>query len=190
MKRKPSLNSLNWIEAGFRSLTANGPEGIRAEVIARELKVSKGSFYWHFKDVQALKTAMIDHWEKVATGSIIVDLEKSNTLSDERLRRLVDIATGKHNLPYGGVLSESAIRDWGRYDNMAAQCVERVDKKRLSYLATLFKEYGFTKLAAQKNANILYGALIGLGALSHRELVKLNPDLQHLLAVLLKEKAG
>ena len=41
--------------AGFRALSAEGPQGIRVEAIARQLKLSKGSFYWHFKDVQALK---------------------------------------------------------------------------------------------------------------------------------------
>ncbi len=185
MKRKTALNPLDWIEAAFRSLTEQGPQGIRAEAIARDLKVSKGSFYWHFKDVSALKKAMLKHWEEAATGAIISELEYGETPAEMRLKYLVDAATGKKSAPYGGVLAETAIRDWGRYDKIAAQYVERVDKQRLAYLSSLFKECGFGKRHAQANANILYGALVGLGALSHHGLVDLRSDLRQLLSHLL-----
>ncbi|MEE9314522.1 MAG: TetR/AcrR family transcriptional regulator [Rhizobiaceae bacterium] len=181
MKTKKPLNANDWIEAAFRSLTKKGPEGIRAEAIARDLKVSKGSFYWHFKDVPALKKAMLNHWKEGATEAIILLIEGSNSTPEEQLKLLVITATGENNLPYGGALTETAIRDWGRYDKSAARTVLSVDKRRLAYLEKLFTEHGAKPKQARINATILYGALIGLENLAHNNLANSQDELLSLL---------
>ncbi|MEE9375407.1 MAG: TetR/AcrR family transcriptional regulator [Rhizobiaceae bacterium] len=188
MKTKKPLTVGDWIGAAFRSLTKHGSKGIRAESIARDLKVSKGSFYWHFKDVPALKKAMLDHWKQSATEAIISQAEDGKSTPAEQLKFVVNAATGNNNASYGGVLAETAIRDWARYDKLAGKTVLAVDKKRLTYLEVLFTNHGTKPKRARSNSAILYGALIGLEGLSHRGLANLNDDLLALLKQLLRDE--
>ncbi|MFN3661424.1 TetR family transcriptional regulator [Yoonia sp.] len=41
----------DWLMAGFRALASHGPSALRAAALARDLGTTKGSFYWHFKDL-------------------------------------------------------------------------------------------------------------------------------------------
>ncbi|MEP2717314.1 TetR/AcrR family transcriptional regulator [Pseudophaeobacter sp.] len=184
---KTNLDANAWIQAAFRALTRGGPQAIKAEAIARELGVSKGSFYWHFKNVGALKTQMLQHWRREATDSIIEALETDGTSAAERLKKLVEVSTGSADEEYGGVLVEASIRDWARYDSTASETVRTVDEGRLAYLNTLFEQCGFNPAKRASSSAILYSSLIGLASLSHNGLADLRADLQFLLETLLKE---
>ncbi len=183
---KPHLTPNDWIKASFAALTSGGPQAIRAEAIARKLKVSKGSFYWHFVDVPALKLAMLDHWEKAATKDIIELVNLRASTAKDRLRVLVQISTSSTDTAYGGVLAEAAIRDWARYDKTAAAAVKAVDKRRLDFVQTQFQAHGTPNAICKQNANILYAALIGLEHLSHHGFASRSRDLGALLDHLLR----
>ncbi len=182
---KENLTPLDWIKAGFRALCEGGPQAIRAERIAKELQVSKGSFYWHFKTVDDLKRQMLEAWKQRATERTISDLEDSQLPPKEKLFALIERATGSESQSYGGRIVEAAIRDWGRYDARAAGMVAEVDALRLSYLRDRLSECGLQQEACATNAAILYGALIGLETLSHDGLVDSGQALSSLLAQLL-----
>ena len=174
-----------WIEAAFRALTTGGPQAIRAEAIARDLNVSKGSFYWHFDNVDDLKKRMLRQWKEEATESIIATLDGNEAPAPEKLRLLVEFATSDANVRYGGVMAEAAIRDWARYDTNAAATVKAVDLQRLEYLDSLFGQCSTKHAKTRTNSAILYGALIGLGSLSHAGLANVRDDLNCLLETLL-----
>lgn len=178
------LNPRSWIQAAFRALSKGGPSAIRAETIARDLNVSKGSFYWHFKNVDDLKFQMLELWQDQATGSIIVDLEATGLSAVEKLKALIDRATSGGNVPYGGLLVEAAIRDWGRYDELVAQRVAKVDRTRLDYLEQLFSEYGIKASNVHSNAAIFYAALIGLEPLAYTGQADVRTELHNLLGIL------
>ncbi|WP_429121454.1 TetR/AcrR family transcriptional regulator [Ensifer sp. 4252] len=189
MATKTPLSSDDWVKAAFRALSTGGVQAIRAEAIARDLKVSKGSFYWHFRDVPDLKAQMLEHWAAQATDAIIADVEANDGSGREQLRLLVEAATGDRNLAYGGVQAEGAIREWARYDDAAAAVLKVVDQRRLAYVARLFERCGFFAASSRSGANILYGALIGLEALASGELADLRTDMLALLSALL-ERGG
>ncbi|WP_409567793.1 TetR family transcriptional regulator [Rugamonas sp. DEMB1] len=50
------LNRQAWIDAGLGKLAEDGPQSLKVMGIAQHLGVTKGSFYWHFADLQAYKT--------------------------------------------------------------------------------------------------------------------------------------
>ena len=181
MDAKTTLTRTDWITAAFRALTTGGPQAIRAEAIARDLKVSKGSFYWHFKDVPALNTAMISHWQQMATDAVISDLDAEGQPAPERLRKLMATATSSANEAYGGRQAEAAIRDWGRYDKAVQNAVQDVDQRRMGYVAALFQDCGFTPGLAEQNARLLYAGLVGIAHLRASE----SKDLGTLLEILL-----
>jgi AcrR family transcriptional regulator len=183
-----SLNKQIWIEASFRALTAGGPFAVRVEAIARVLDVSKGSFYWHFKDVADLKNEMLMHWKTAATDAVIEDFQQSAGSAVEKLAALIAFATGDADVPYGGRLAEAAIRDWARYDKTVASTVKAVDVERLQYIEYLFQQGGMNAAKCRPNARIFYGSLIGLEALAHQGLAETKSDLTTLLAALLENQ--
>lgn len=85
------LSREDWLLAGLRALASGGPEAIKAERLARGLGTTKGSFYWHFKDVPAFRAAMLDHWRNRALTSIIAEIENEQTPTSA-LRKLAQIA--------------------------------------------------------------------------------------------------
>jgi AcrR family transcriptional regulator len=179
------LSSIEWIEAAFRALSTSGPQAIKAEAIARELGVSKGSFYWHFTNVADLKTKMLTHWYEAATQEIIAQVNQVEGSPAERLSTLVDIATGNKSEPYGGVSVEAAIRDWGKYSDEAGEMVKRVDTQRLNYLTEQLMAAGFDENAARASAEILYAGLIGLEILAIEDLANLRSGMHQLLQKIL-----
>ena len=60
---KSRLSPDKWLTAGFEALVASGPSALAAEPLARALGTTKGSFYWHFKDVPAFQDALLAAWQ-------------------------------------------------------------------------------------------------------------------------------
>jgi AcrR family transcriptional regulator len=128
-----------WIEEGLRALAAGGPEAVRIEPLARALGISKGGFYWHFDDRQALLEEMLDAWERTGVDEVIEAVEAEAEAQDEdarsRLRRLFALAVAS-----GGELLkiELAVRNWARRDQAVAERLRKVDNKRMNYMRSLF----------------------------------------------------
>ena len=109
MATKDTLTPEDWIKAAFRLLTSAGPKAIRVDYLCRELSVTKGSFYWHFADLAALRAAMVEHWRRVATRDVIASMSVSGPtfrLHDEAVASatelLVEAATEvSHRLGWG-----------------------------------------------------------------------------------------
>ena len=186
MSMATRLSPIDWIQAGFRVLTADGPQAIKAEVIARHLKVSKGSFYWHFENMPAFRDAMLEHWITLGTHSVMADVDASQADPKAQLRALTQAMINDMHKPYGGLLVESAIRDWARFDPQVSRVVSGVEETRLKYLAGLFRRAGASSAISRRYANITYSALIGLEHLSHENLAKLKTDLPALTELLIQ----
>ena len=159
------LQPSDWIWAGFRALVLGGPLALRVEAIARELGTTKGSFYWHFADLSALKVGMLETWEKVATTDITTAVQQSGLPAREQLLLLVEKVSILPDAQAGGAAVEPAIRDWCRTDSMARRVLERVDRQRLADLRRFFVAAGLAPTAAKHAAAVFYAAVIGLESL-------------------------
>ncbi|MEM8592673.1 MAG: TetR/AcrR family transcriptional regulator, partial [Pseudomonadota bacterium] len=135
------LTSEDWIAAGFRALAEDGPSAIKAEPLARRLGTSKGSFYWHFKDVAAFHAAMLALWEELAVRDIIDKLAPLPTAAD-RLRALAKVASSPAPDRFGGAKIEPALRAWSLQNPMIARGVAAVDRGRIVYLKELVTACG------------------------------------------------
>ena len=163
-----SLEPADWIKAAFRALTAGGPQAVRAEKLARDLGVTKGSFYWHFDDLPALQSAMLVHWQSVATDDVIATAETAETSLEDLLAGLLAEAVAGMAADYGGPLAEAGIREWARSHAGAAQAVAQVDQRRLSFLQAQFENRGFAPDHAARRAGLFYATLLGVEILSAR----------------------
>jgi len=149
------LDADAWVDAALTELGAAGIDGVRVEVLAKRLSVTKGSFYWHFKSRDALLAAMLNRWRRRATLALIERLESGQTSAEERLRRLL-------KLPLLGERSASAadlelsIRLWGRRDERAQAALVEVDELRLRYIERLLQELGMSHEEAAVRATLSY----------------------------------
>jgi AcrR family transcriptional regulator len=147
---KATLTPEDWIEAGIAQLSAQGPSALRAESLARFLKTTKGSFYWHFKDVPTYQAQVLDHWKTTALNATDA-LKGAEGSAAERM-----IAFGQ---TVQSDTAESALRAWARTDTRVADTLADVDGVREAHLAALMKEMGNDNADFAKAA---YGSLLGL----------------------------
>jgi AcrR family transcriptional regulator len=160
------LSPDSWIHAGFDALVAQGPSALKAEALARGLKTTKGSFYWHFKDVPAFHDAMLRHWEETSLQALNMLLDRDGT-PVQRLRHFAqsDPSAGNGLARHGAAL-EPAIRAWTHENATAAATVARLDARRMEAFDHLLAEIG---LSNPELSRILYGARLGMAEMSDRD---------------------
>jgi AcrR family transcriptional regulator len=153
------LDATAWVEAAFDALAEGGIEAVRVDPLAKRLGVTRGSFYWHFKDRDALHQAMLRQWRERASYQIVNRIERSAENPADRLRRLLDLP---HSSPRAtrGAAVELAIRLWARRDKHAAKAVRHIDRVRLDYFAGLLAAQGAPKEDARQRAYLFYAALM------------------------------
>ncbi|MBE9043957.1 TetR/AcrR family transcriptional regulator [Pleurocapsales cyanobacterium LEGE 10410] len=150
-----ALQKADWIDAGWLIMAAQGVAAVKVEVLARQLKVSKGSFYWHFKNRQQLLEAILQRWEN-ETMWLIEESQKAAT-PKERLIKLLSLAEEMCGLPD----PEPAIFIWANQEPEIQERVRTVESKRVGYLTRLLQEYGFEETEARHKAEVGYFALMG-----------------------------
>jgi AcrR family transcriptional regulator len=149
------LSPSDWVNAGLRALAKSGFTALKADTLAKALGVSRGSFYWHFADVDAFHHAVLDAWEKVATGDIIAQVESKGGNAAAQLHTLAEIVFAQT-----GTLDRQ-VRAWASQSAAAATVQARVDERRSGFTADLFGAAGFGKAEAHLRAAFLYRAVIG-----------------------------
>lgn len=149
------LGRQDWIDLGLKVLAEGGVETVRVEPLAKLLDVTKGSFYWHFKNREELLAAILQNWVSQETDGIIQTVEAAGGDASAKLLHLFEIA-----IQDDGQL-ENAIRAWAVNDSKAAAVLSQVDQRRLDYTKELFLEVGFTPFEAMVRARMAYYSLIG-----------------------------
>ena len=164
---RASLTPDDWIKGATVQLTDAGIDAVRVDVLAKTLGVTRGSFYWHFKDRDDLLRSVLHAWRDAATEQIIVRFERKHADPRLLLKELI-------SLPFRGRSAqraariELAIRAWARRDAMARQAVDEVDERRISYHAQLFSSLGFDIPEARARAFALYAYEVAESILSNQ----------------------
>jgi AcrR family transcriptional regulator len=144
-----------WIDAALQALAAGGPDAVRVEALAVSLDVSKGGFYWHFANRQALLEEMLDIWEKAGTEDVIARLDSEAAEPRAKLRQLFALA------PSADFAVELALRDWSRRDADVAERLRRVDDRRMEFLRRLFGQFCVDENDVEARSMLAYSLLIG-----------------------------
>src|SRR6478736_2286280 len=82
------LTKSDWIEHGLRTLANGGANALKVGPMATKLKVSRGSFYWHFRDIADFRSQVLRSWQERMTDRVIRDLEAAKAEPD-RLKHLM-----------------------------------------------------------------------------------------------------
>jgi AcrR family transcriptional regulator len=162
------LSAQDWIDFALKTLAHDGFDALKADVLARRLGVSRGSFYWHFADLPAFHARVIERWKQAATEAIIADIERFEA-REERLAALLRHAFGD------GAALEMRMRAWADSNAEAAHALGDIERRRRDYIEGLLIELGVAQPLAATRAQLLYWAYLG-AALSRGKLVGARLD--------------
>jgi AcrR family transcriptional regulator len=148
------LTTEDWLTQGLRTLAADGANALKVGPMAARLKVSRGSFYWHFRDIADFRSKLLRSWQERSTEQVIRDLEAGKAQPD-RLRHLMKRAfSARHDL-------DRAVRAWAAEDRAVARIVASVDARRVDYIAKMLVAAGVDRQRAGPRAAFLYWAYLG-----------------------------
>lgn len=156
---RKQLDRGEWIAAAIETLADEGMAGLRVEALAKRCGVTKGSFYWHFKDRQDLIGAVLQAWREGRIRDIDKQSEAAPGREREQLLRIIDVYGGNHNRK--GIAIELAVRDWARRDAPASAIVDAVDGHRLERARQLFVASGLPESEARNRSLLLYAYVFG-----------------------------
>ncbi len=151
-KRAPQLQRDDWIAAGLEELVVSGIEAVQITVLAKRLKVTRGSFYWHFDNREALLEALLEEWRARNSGVMLEALDQATTLENGILELF---AIWIDHVRFDPRLDQ-AVRDWARRDDALRSVVQKEDESRVLAIAAFFERQAFEPTEAFIRARVIY----------------------------------
>jgi AcrR family transcriptional regulator len=168
--RKTGLSPDDWARAALAAIARGGVGAVAVETIAAELGATKGSFYWHFKNRDALIQAALDRWEHGRTAAVIEELEQE----PDPARRLRKLLTAAFEL---APADRAEIALLANPDHLAARrTVRRVAERRIAYIARQLEALGRNPADALDRAVLMYYMYVGYLQMTHVAPQMINGD--------------
>jgi len=156
------LSRDDWITAALGAIADGGLAAVAVEPLAARLGATKGSFYWHFENRDALLEAAIRRWEKETTTDVVADITTAHDAPASQFRRLVaGVIERAEQDRVGPALLANAAHP------AVAPALDRVTATRLNLIATVLRRLGFPPAEARRRALLAYSAYLGHSQLVH-----------------------
>jgi AcrR family transcriptional regulator len=150
------LSVEDWLQAGYTLLAEQGVRALKVENLCQQAGVTRGSFYWHFEDMESYRAALVESWNSFLEQDR--DLDELDALPPrERLSAMMTTLTSPRHW-----MLERAMREWARTDPVAAANVRTADRRLLRSVAKAYIDYGFSPKDAKLRAESTFAAGIGL----------------------------
>jgi AcrR family transcriptional regulator len=153
---QPPLSPEQWADAGLHIVARSGWASLTIDNVAAWLRVTKGSFYWHFADRQVFLKAVLARWRFMSTAATlarVVDIADPR----ERLRRILQLVIEES----GPVELDTAF--WAaRSEPLVAAAIEGASRERIDLLTGLYEELGYSEREARRWALSAYSTFVGL----------------------------
>lgn len=152
---KPRFKKEEWLARALEALGKKGAGELTIESLARQLGVTKGSFYWHFKDRDDFFRQLIDYWDQKFTQTVIDEIAERDSPPQERLLELMRLVQKKRLDRF-----EMPVRAWAQQNPALAPLVRKVDRHRVEFVERLFVEMGFNVDEADLRTRIFLSYMI------------------------------
>lgn len=157
-----------WLEAGYRALIESGIDAVKIQPLARQLNLSRTSFYWFFHDREALLAALLDGWEARTTQPLIAaTVQYAETQAEAMLNVLSCFLSSDFDSRL-----EFAVRSWALQNAEVAGRIERADAARLDALVAMLERWGHAPLDADVRARTVYLVQIGYISMQANERIE------------------
>jgi AcrR family transcriptional regulator len=155
-----------WLDTARQALIEEGTAGVEINKLAKRLGVSRGGFYWFFKDRAQLLDELLGYW--VQTGTVLFEkiLQLPGRNGMEKYLAMTDlwIDEDEYDPKWDG-----AVRDWARTSPAVRKAVQAVDQKRIAVLERIFNEMEYTGTEAHIRARVTYYHQVGYYAMGVEE---------------------
>lgn len=169
-----NLTREDWIKAARKALIRGGIAAIKVDSLARQLHVTRGSFYWHFKDRSDLMRSLLLDWKHSNTDPFRRVTQDNIGRPADQLAEFfcIWLRANEFDPDY-----DSAVRDWARVSASVTRLVKQVDDARIDVLKTLFNELKYSPIEAEIRARVMYYHQVGYYALRVRETIEYRRSL-------------
>ena len=127
MAERARLSADDWVAAALDVLVSDGISAVKVLPLAKRLGVTRGSFYWHFENHEALLSRLLEVWEETNSGSII----RAATLEGSIVDRYVALMRCWLGMERFEPRLEVAVRNWGRSNPELWQKLRATDERRV-----------------------------------------------------------
>ncbi|OBF84999.1 TetR family transcriptional regulator [Mycobacterium sp. 852002-51163_SCH5372311] len=157
--RKPQsrLTVEDWLQAGYDLLAEHGVRALKVERLCQRVGVTRGSFYWHFEDMESYRAALVESWNAFLEDDRRSLAELDALPPRERLSAMMTALTSPQHW-----MLERAMREWARTDPVAAANIRAADGRLLRSVTKAYADYGFSPADAKLRAELTFAAGIGL----------------------------
>ena len=163
--QRSQLQRFDWLLKALDIFVAEGIDAVRITRLARDLGVTRGSFYWHFRNREDLIDTLVSYWKDKNTEAITESVSHAGDLADGIFRffeTCIDTARFDPRL-------DLALREWARRSAKVRTLVDREDEARIKELCDFFSRFGYAMPEALIRARVLYYSQIGFYALEVTE---------------------
>ncbi len=155
-----------WLHVARETLIRDGIDGVKIDRLAKELKVTRGGFYWFFKSRNDILNQLLDHWSDIDNDAITCSLlEETEDPFKSIINYAITIVTEKKYRPK----LETAMRDWARISKHVKETVRTVDLRRIHALTEAFERLYLPYEIAKVRAQIVYFHQVGYNTLDLQE---------------------
>jgi AcrR family transcriptional regulator len=148
-----TLDRERWEVAALDAFERGGLAAVAVEPLARALGVTKGSFYWHFKNRQALIAATVARWERLHVDA---PLDALAAVEDPRQRLLALLGRASSKPPTIFMRMLEAVDE-----PVVRAAVARAAELRVGFLEQGFRDLGLSRARARRQALLAYSAYVG-----------------------------
>lgn len=152
------LGEDDWLAAAYEVLCENGVEAVKVMPLAKQLGVSRTSFYWHFKDREELLEAMVRHWEEKNTGNLAARTAAYAESIAEAMFNLFDCWLDPQLFD---ARLDLAIRNWARNDASLQKRLDLADRRREQAMTSMFTRFGYPEADALIRARAMIYTQVG-----------------------------
>ncbi|BES73777.1 TetR/AcrR family transcriptional regulator [Marinobacter nanhaiticus D15-8W] len=157
---KVQLTRDNWLDAAAGEIAAGGFGHLRVLTLSKKLGVTRGSFYWHFRDHEDLVVSFLDRWRDRRLHELRYWKPEGENTAEE-LRQILELLLTDAARNVRRLQVELAVRDFARRDAYAAKIVAEVDEARISQNCILFQHISKDPQRTRDLSLLLYVATIG-----------------------------
>ena len=163
---RKTLSREAWIAAAIAALEKKGIANVKIDHLSKQLKVTRGSFYFHFSNLKDLLDSLLEEWRQrnCKPFEALIDHEVIDGPA------FFDAVTGVwiREDPFSPRL-DLAIRDWARGSADIARKVRAQDDFRMALLVRAFAAMGYDEDESLIRARITYFQQIGYYATHFKE---------------------
>jgi AcrR family transcriptional regulator len=156
----------HWVSTARDALIKGGIHAVKIDLIANRLKITRGSFYWHFSDRADLLSALLELWHVQNTEPFEKIAHETALAAADKYLRIVNLWVEEKDFDPA---FDSAVRDWARASKKVASAVDAIDTLRMKLFEDVFREMGYPPQEAMVRARITYYHQVGYYALAVKE---------------------